>query len=306
MLSKEKVLVIDRDKNIQDLLKNSLEDEGYTVFSASKNTEAYNILKKRRECKIILADISLASCGMDIISFIKKVKKLDKDIFIILTSDFSELNNLGRKGIEAGAYGCILRPLDINLLQSVVTVGHVAEKIRLVEENRRLIKINSIYGVTAGFDTGEGAKKNLLQCIAYCAVVQTASSFASVMLWGKQKNGLQVYASAGESGEKQHTSNTSIEKGMNNFRCMKILQKSYSNVDSSLRPKELSIPLKSSGKTLGVLYLYKENGAFTDYDLHIGEIVSSQLANYLEKSDLVENLQGTFLSGKRPLHSWAF
>lgn len=67
-----KILVVDDDSNIRDLLKQGLENEGYEVRTAADGYEAIDSFKKY-EPDIMLLDIMLpGKSGRDVCSEIRK------------------------------------------------------------------------------------------------------------------------------------------------------------------------------------------------------------------------------------------
>ena len=67
-----RILVVDDEKEYQDVYKMILEDEGYSVDTASSGTEALSILGKN-SYNLVLADLIME--GMNCITLLKKIKE---------------------------------------------------------------------------------------------------------------------------------------------------------------------------------------------------------------------------------------
>ena len=69
----EKILIIDDDKYINDMLSEALNDEGYAVLKAYSGTEALLILEKQRP-DLVLLDLMLPGLsGEEILPKIKDI-----------------------------------------------------------------------------------------------------------------------------------------------------------------------------------------------------------------------------------------
>jgi two-component system NtrC family sensor kinase len=69
----EKLLVIDDEASTRDLLKLSLESDGYTVFTAEDGPKGLELFAKENP-SIILTDIKMP--GMDGIEVLRRIKEL--------------------------------------------------------------------------------------------------------------------------------------------------------------------------------------------------------------------------------------
>ncbi len=81
------ILVVDDEEHIRLLFKEELEDEGYKVDLASNGVEALERLK-RSAYDIVVLDIKMP--GMDGIQTMGEIKKINKDLPVILCSAYGE------------------------------------------------------------------------------------------------------------------------------------------------------------------------------------------------------------------------
>lgn len=103
----EKVLIVDDDKNICDLLRVYLEKEGYSTIIANEGNEAmvkFNSLNP----DIILLDIMLP--GMDGWQICKEIRKSSDTPIIMLTAKSEIFDKV--LGLELGADDYIVKPFD--------------------------------------------------------------------------------------------------------------------------------------------------------------------------------------------------
>lgn len=103
----EKVLIVDDDKNICDLLRVYLEKEGYSTIISNEGNEAmvkFNSLNP----DIVLLDIMLP--GMDGWQICKEIRKASDTPIIMLTAKSEIFDKV--LGLELGADDYIVKPFD--------------------------------------------------------------------------------------------------------------------------------------------------------------------------------------------------
>jgi DNA-binding response OmpR family regulator len=117
---RDKVLVIDDDTRLLELLAASLEDNGFDVTAISTSDEAYALLRIFIP-DLILCDINLETSTMGGFSFYEKIQEL-KDIqsvpFIFLTGLTDE--TLVRTGKELGVDDYLMKPISEQTLVSTL------------------------------------------------------------------------------------------------------------------------------------------------------------------------------------------
>ena len=125
----DKVLVVDDEREIRDLLETSLSEEGYEVIVGSNGEEAIE-LAKRKNPQVILLDIEMP--GVDGIETCKRLKAEEKIRLIPVIM----LTALGDRDIEAyleGAADVVNKPFDIIELtfrvKSLLRVQHLTNEM---------------------------------------------------------------------------------------------------------------------------------------------------------------------------------
>ncbi len=82
-----KILIIEDEDNIRNLYRDELIDEGYEVITAEDGKEGFNQFKNNQP-DLITIDIKMK--GMDGIELMHKIRKIDKNIPIILYTAYGE------------------------------------------------------------------------------------------------------------------------------------------------------------------------------------------------------------------------
>lgn len=112
----ERILIIDDELNIVELLKYNLESEGYKVFYALTGKDGLK-LSIQKKPDIILLDIMLPEMdGFDVCKEIKKNSDTENIAIIMLTAKSEELDKI--LGLEIGADDYITKPFSVRELQA--------------------------------------------------------------------------------------------------------------------------------------------------------------------------------------------
>lgn len=116
ILSKNKILVVDDESDIRELIEYNLKKEGYQVITAENGVEAIEQAKKHFP-QLILLDIMMPE--MDGIEACRTIRSLPefKDTFIVfLTARSEEYSEVS--GFDVGADDYITKPIKPRILMS--------------------------------------------------------------------------------------------------------------------------------------------------------------------------------------------
>jgi len=114
----QRILVVDDEIAIRNLLKEFLSRKGYDVYTAPDGRTAIAEVKEIRP-HIVLLDIMMP--GMDGLETLKEITKVDPRVGVIMvTAIFDE--ELGKRAIELGAYDYITKPVSFDYLETVLMV----------------------------------------------------------------------------------------------------------------------------------------------------------------------------------------
>ncbi|MGB3510963.1 MAG: SpoIIE family protein phosphatase [Microcoleaceae cyanobacterium] len=117
-----KILVIDDDTAIQELLKRVLRKQGYEVTVASNGEEGFQQAQKFQPALIICDWIMPRLTGIEVCRRVKACPDLSTTFFILLTS-LGTVQENRVKGLDAGADDFISKPIEMNELKARVRSG---------------------------------------------------------------------------------------------------------------------------------------------------------------------------------------
>jgi two-component system NtrC family response regulator len=107
-LSKEKILIVDDEKMLRELLYEVLVEEGYEVITAYNGEEAIKKIHKHN-IDLALVDIKMPILGgMEVLW---AIKEFDPNIGVIMMTAYGELET-AILAMELGAYDYLLKPFD--------------------------------------------------------------------------------------------------------------------------------------------------------------------------------------------------
>ncbi|ETR74572.1 MAG: signal transduction histidine kinase [Candidatus Magnetoglobus multicellularis str. Araruama] len=146
-----KILVIDDEPFVCDMIQSILEDEGYQVRTVNSGKEAIALIDKMPDFHLILSDMNMPDIsGLDII---EQLKSKNIDIPIMILTGNNEIS-VAIKAIQSGASDYLLK--DENIQETVVmAVKRVFEKHQLKtdlaqknneleQKNKELIESNQL------------------------------------------------------------------------------------------------------------------------------------------------------------------
>ncbi len=180
-----KILVIDDDLALCELLEEDLIRRGHSVWTALKVVEARELLHQH-EIDIVLTDLNMPEVsGID---FCAELHANRPDLPVVIMTAFGSLET-AIAALRAGAYDFVTKPVDLDLLN--ISLGralqhrHLQEKVRLLKDQvRRQRTDDEMLGESPVF-------QNIKQQIIRIADLDT-----SVLICGESGTGKELVARA--------------------------------------------------------------------------------------------------------------
>ena len=113
-----RVLVVDDDVSVCDVLEEFLRSRGYEVYAALDGPNAIATVKEVRP-HIVLLDIIMP--GMGGIKVLKEIKRVDPSASVIMVTGVGD-DELARRTLELGAYDYITKPVNFDYLENALMV----------------------------------------------------------------------------------------------------------------------------------------------------------------------------------------
>src|SRR5688572_22860495 len=137
-----RVLVVDDEKFIRDIIADFLGMEGYIVRTAEDGSSAVSELSRARY-DMVISDLKMPKMGG--LELLKEVSKAHPDTLTVIMTGFGTVET-AIDAMKRGAYDYILKPFKVEEIVHIVQRG--LEKRRLSAENMRLREALSLYKVS--------------------------------------------------------------------------------------------------------------------------------------------------------------
>lgn len=180
-----KVLIVDDEEKLRNLLARLLKLEGYSTLEAGTLKAALKLVEME-EPDIILCDVKLPDGnGVD---FISEVKKHHPIIEIILLTAYGNIPD-GIRAMKNGAFDYITKGDDNDKV--IPLLAKAAEKVKL---QKRVLQLENMVGKKYSFESIVGRSPGLQETIVLAQKV--ASTDTTVLLLGETGTGKEVFAQA--------------------------------------------------------------------------------------------------------------
>ena len=124
----KKVLIVDDERPILEMLDLSLSSEGYEVLTAESGEKALEIFEKQHP-KLVLTDIKMP--GIDGIEVLQRIKKIDDQVEVIVITGHGDMNT-AVAALKYGASDFVTKPLRDEVL--MVSIERAWKKIAMSEQ----------------------------------------------------------------------------------------------------------------------------------------------------------------------------
>jgi len=141
-LESARILVVDDEKFIRDVIADFLAMEGYVVRTAADGAAAAEELRRTR-FDLVISDLKMPRMGG--LELLREVSEAHPDTMTIIMTGFGTVET-AIDAMKRGAYDYVLKPFKVEEVVHIVQRG--LEKQRLAAENLRLREALSLYKVS--------------------------------------------------------------------------------------------------------------------------------------------------------------
>ncbi|HEY6146687.1 MAG TPA: sigma-54 dependent transcriptional regulator, partial [Thermoanaerobaculia bacterium] len=180
-----RLLVVDDEEVIRDVLQALLEREGYEVATASDAREALSRFDAD-PYDVVLLDLMLPDRpGLEVL---REIRRRDPDAVVVIVTAYSSIEG-AIEAMREGAFHYIPKPFQNQ--EVLLTVSKGAEARRLTEENRRLRReLSKRYGLGRIVGKSEGMRR------VFDLVRLAGPSRSTILVEGESGTGKELVARA--------------------------------------------------------------------------------------------------------------
>ncbi|MBX3179459.1 MAG: response regulator [Candidatus Hydrogenedentes bacterium] len=307
MAKSERILIVDDEIVIRELMSDILTDEGFNVESAPNGVAALEILRAANDFAVLFTDIMMPE--MDGIELIRKARQVAPALVPIVMTGYATLET-ARAAVKEGAYDYVLKPFNLSEIKMAVT--NALERCRLSNENASLREITELFRISERIASIR-TEDDLLDYVLEASLERVNARRGSLMLVSEDGQQLEVARGVGIPQDFDraaiHVKNTISGWVAENVKPLFIedirREPTVDKLSWQLRDNSfISVPLerKSSAlaetqnarsKVVAVLNVTeKEGGAsFSEADLKILSIMANHAAAALENVRLLRDVE---------------
>ncbi len=292
-----RVLIVDDEKFIRDILADFLGMEGYVVRTAEDGAAALGELKNQAY-DIVISDLKMPRMGG--IELLDQISSAAPNALTVIMTGFGTVET-AIDAMKRGAYDYILKPFKVEEVIHVVQRG--IEKQRLAAENIRLKEAVSLYKVSEAIQASLSLEE-VMATVGDTAVHELHGDLVSTWLEDGQGGFFErqrvvqqsppLEADLGALSREAFISHfadssTLLEHGPRTER--------FFARQPELAPQSLvAVPLKMKSRLLGWIAVlsFTKTKRFDEGQRKVLAIVGSRAAAAIENARLYEDLQATF------------
>ncbi|WP_373498331.1 sensor histidine kinase [Desulfococcus sp.] len=191
-MEKNKILLVDDEEDIRDILGIVLTDMGYQIFSAKDGQDALEMFDRELP-PLVLTDIKMP--GLDGIELLREIKRRAPDTEVIMITGHGDME-LAVKSLKYEATDFITKPINDDILE-----------IAIRRANERILMKKQLKMYTENLERlVEEKTRKLLEAERLAAVGQTAAGLSHAIknITGALAGGVFVLDKGFELGNKQY------------------------------------------------------------------------------------------------------
>jgi len=181
----DRILIVDDERGMRDLLSIMLRNDGYRVDQAESSSRARELLS-RGSYDLVISDIAMPDgSGVDLLRIAKETQP---DTIVILITAYASTES-AIEALKLGAYDYIIKPFDVEEMR--IVLKNALERRQLERENtllKRELKEHSRFDELVG---SSGAMKDVREMIE-----RIASTNSTVLISGDSGTGKELAARA--------------------------------------------------------------------------------------------------------------
>ena len=291
-----RILVVDDEKVIREILSDFLTMEGYLVRTVEDGSAALKELG-RRSYNLVISDLKMPNMGG--LELIEKITEAALPVLTVIMTGFGTVET-AIDAMKKGAYDYVLKPFKVEEVVHIVQRG--LDRQRLQDENIRLKDALSIYRISEAITANLEVDK-VLDVVLDATLEAVDADVVSLLLEDPDRENvflerMRKVSQRAEAGDVAPQLN--VDEVLRLFRNDKPLLvhggRAHRYLQSPPESKRLvsfcSIPFKLKGRIIGMLnaYSFTRGHKFSEGQRKMLYVLGSRAAVSIENARLYENL----------------
>ncbi|MDD5425766.1 MAG: response regulator [candidate division Zixibacteria bacterium] len=191
-----RIIVVDDEEIVLSLIRDTFEEEGYAIKTASNGEEALK-LTFDETFDLLITDIRMP--GMDGIELVRRVREKQPDIGVIFMTGYANLNS-AKNAIKQGAFDYIMKPFEIAEIRKAVK-----DAIRIKKETEEK---SSDHQLSSLSDLNQmlhqaGDHKSLTISFLRFALMHQHTEYGSILYWNREEEKYFMATIEGDANNEQ-------------------------------------------------------------------------------------------------------
>ncbi len=305
------ILVVDDEDIVQSLVRDTLEDEGHSVQTASNGAAALEIIKDQT-VDLLITDIRMPKMtGIELVDLAREVQP---SIGVIFITGYASLNS-AKDAIKKGALDYVLKPFELSEIRQAV--NNAIEKLSEAGESSSQEQLNSLSDLSHMLFAA-GDRKSLVTSSLKFAMMHQHSDCGSILYRDNEREEYVLLSICNDKATEESLGNEPLESILLEIDTTIMqepcllndldehpLYKYHPNQELRrfLMPQwktdemyMLTLPVMRSSAFYGLIMLESEEDTFRlkQNDVKFLSITASQLAISLENVALLEETRQAY------------
>ncbi len=294
-----RVLVVDDEKVIREILSDFLTMEGYIVRTVEDGIQALQELEER-SYNLVITDLKMPRMGG--LELLEEINRRALKVLTVIMTGFGTVET-AIEAMKKGAYDYILKPFKVQEVIHIVQRG--LETQRLEQENIQLREALSIYTMSEAL-TKTLSLDNILEIIVSTTLRETHADIAALLLSNSNNSVFEVRTRRAREGfdPGQEEEELNLIEILEHFREDRPVlyhgnraSRFFAKLPSGQRLVSfISVPLKIRLEIIGMLsvFSYTRGNKFSEGQRKMLSILADRASSAIDNARLFQNLQDSF------------
>ena len=233
MADKSKILVVDDESNVCDVLTEFFTSKGYEVICASGGLEGLSKAEKHRP-DVILLDVRMPD--LDGISVLRRIREVNPWVGILMMSGNTD-TEAAKETLQLGAFDYILKPFDFDYLDRAV---------------HKMLSTAASIDASPGFESAAAAPEPSQHGLLYDLALEVFKSTRAMTSESRASLGTALETAAlgavhkGVSGEKQE-----VIRSLNHLRMLVRFARDLDDISDAVH-RHLEAQIVKARRSIGL------------------------------------------------------
>lgn len=287
-----RLLIVDDEKVIREILADFLSMEGFAVGLAEDGEAALAELEKR-DYNLVISDLKMPRMGG--LELLERMRQDYDSVLVVMMTGFGTVET-AIEAMKKGAYDYILKPFKVDEVVHIVRRG--LEKQRLISENIRLRETLSLYAMSEALASSLSLDQILNSLLD--TIQKEIRPHCATILIDNVQEGFELLARRDAEGADHDIGELDLplilreaEEDRPVLAHGAAVSRFFFRAPSDLA-SFISVPLRVRSNIIGVVAAYSWTRRFSEGQRKLLSLLCARAAASIENARLYRNLQDTF------------